>query len=133
MPRNRVLSDAERKERKAEYQRKNRWDHHHWEDRLWRGAKGSAKSRGIAFDIVKEDIIIPLHCPILNIPLYTGAHPKYYPKHKNTASLDRIDSTKGYTKDNIWVISWLANRMKQNATHEELLSFCKGYLNLYGV
>lgn len=133
MARPRVFSDIERKERKADYQRRTRWDHDHWEDRLWRGAKGSSKTRGIPFDITREDIVIPELCPILGLPLYTGAHPEYYPKHNNTASLDRIDSSKGYIKNNIWVISWLANKMKQNASHEELISFCKGYLNLHGL
>lgn len=127
----RRLLTEEQKQKKAIYQRAHRWDHNHWEDRLWRGAKGSAKARGLIFEIDKEDIIIPEICPILSVPLITGAHPDYYPKHNNTASLDRVDSTKGYIKENIWVISWLANKMKQDATHEQLLAFCRGYLNLY--
>jgi hypothetical protein len=34
--------------------------------------------------------------------------------------VDRIDPNRGYIADNIWVISWKANRMKSNATLEEL-------------
>lgn len=128
MARPRLLSDSERKYNKADYQRNNRWDHNHWEDRLWRGAKGSSRARGISFDIKMEDIIIPEVCPILGIPLYTGAHPEYKPKHPNTASLDRKDSTRGYTKDNIWVISWIANKMKSDADKETLRLFCHGIL-----
>ncbi len=45
---------------------------------------------------------------------------------------DRIDSANGYTKDNIQVISSIANRMKWNATKEQLLTFCKGVLSLEG-
>ena len=130
MPRPRKFSDEERKKRKADYQRKVRWDHNHWEDRLWRGAKGSARTRGILFNITREDIKIPEVCPILGIPLYTGAHPEYYPKHSNTASLDRIDSSLGYVSGNVWVISWMANKMKQDATRHMLRLFCLGVLQM---
>jgi hypothetical protein len=35
-------------------------------------------------------------------------------------SLDRIDPKKGYVKGNVAVISYKANRIKQDATPEEL-------------
>ena len=41
-----------------------------------------------------------------------------------TASLDRIDSSKGYTRDNVqWVHKWI-NFMKQDFTQEEFITFC---------
>jgi len=40
-------------------------------------------------------------------------------------SLDRIDSRKGYTKDNIQVISNKANILKNDATLSELKMFAK--------
>ena len=124
------LTDEEKKRRKAEYQKKDRWDHNHWEDRLWRGAKGSSKRRNIPFEITKADIKIPTHCPILGVPLLTGKDPEYHPKHDFMASLDRKDPTKGYTKENIWVISWIANRMKQDAGRETLRIFSSSILFL---
>ena len=35
-------------------------------------------------------------------------------------SIIRIDSALGYTRGNVWVISWRANMLKSNATIAEL-------------
>ncbi len=35
-------------------------------------------------------------------------------------SIDRIDSKKGYTRDNVQIISWKANKLKSTATVEDL-------------
>lgn len=83
---------------------------------LWRSAKNRAIKRGEEFSIGLEDIIIPNKCPILGIPL------KYHRgiKQDNSYSLDRIDSSKGYIKGNVWVISLRANRIKNDSTPQEL-------------
>lgn len=52
--------------------------------------------------------------------------------HPYSPSIDRKDSSKGYIKGNVWVISSIANRMKWNATKEQLLTFCQGVLSLEG-
>lgn len=41
------------------------------------------------------------------------------------ASLDRIDSSKGYIEDNIQFVSWAAQVAKHTFTEEELIHFCK--------
>lgn len=89
------------------------------ERRLLAIAKCRAKRQGIPFDITVEDIIIPEYCPILGIKLEQG-HGNGYHREGNIPSLDKIIPAKGYVKGNVWVISWRANKLKNDATVEEL-------------
>jgi len=90
---------------------------------LWlNSAKSRAKAKGLEFDIVLDDIDFPRYCPLLGIKLDYNAKGA---ANKKSPSLDRIDNTKGYTKDNVWVISYKANTMKNNASLKELKLFCK--------
>ena len=75
-----------------------------------------ARAKGVPFNLTKEDIVIPSVCPVLGIPLEHGT--KGF--HENSPSIDRILPDKGYVRGNIIVISFRANRMKQNATTKEL-------------
>lgn len=93
------------------------------EDKMFRRAKMRAKETGKEFSITKGDIYIPTHCPILGMELKECAGTSG--GAKNSPSLDRIDSFKGYVPGNVWVISRLANQMKANATKEELQLFAK--------
>lgn len=80
-------------------------------------SKSRAKKKGFEHNITIEDIFIPDTCPLLGIPLFVGRGGVC----PNSPTLDRIDSSKGYVKDNVWVISYKANTIKSNATPEELL------------
>jgi hypothetical protein len=98
---------------------------------LYSRLKASAKKRGIEFSLKLTDmyhIDYPLTCPILNIPMKfnTGS------AEDNSYSVDRIDSAKGYSIDNIIVISNKANRIKNNATNEELSKLSRFYEQLTG-
>lgn len=96
---------------------------------LLRWAKGRAKAKGIPVDITEADIRIPSVCPVLGIPLFKGTGKLT----DNSPTLDRIDSTGGYTKDNVLVVSARANRIKSDATIEELLKVAIFYFQLtYG-
>lgn len=79
-------------------------------------AKSRAKAKGLECTITASDIIIPPTCPVLGIPLFRAKETTDAP---NSPSIDRIDPTKGYTKDNVWVISFRANSLKSDATLEE--------------
>lgn len=84
-------------------------------------AKQRCKQSGREFTIAVEDILIPDICPILGIRLNmnSGKSGAYV----NSPSLDRIDNNKGYTPDNIQVISQQANAMKHHASIEQLQRF----------
>jgi hypothetical protein len=85
---------------------------------MWSRAKYRAKQKGIDFTIEQEDITIPDRCPLLGIELV--CHRGKGSQQGNSPSLDRIDSTKGYIKGNVWVISNRANTLKNDATLQEL-------------
>ena len=82
-----------------------------------------AKIKKLEFNIGIEDIIIPDTCPILGMPLFKNKG-RSRPT-ANSPSIDRIDSSKGYTKDNIAIISWRANHLKNNGTIEEFKKIVK--------
>lgn len=88
---------------------------------LHKRAAARALAKGLEFTLKVSDIVVPEVCPVFGVPMVRNT--PYAP------SLDRIDSTKGYTKDNIQVISNLANTMKSNATNEELRRFADWILN----
>ena len=90
-------------------------------------ARQRAKSIGREFTIEVDDIVIPDTCPILgmSINVNSGRSGAYY----NSPSLDRKDNSKGYTADNIHVISQKANAMKHCATNKELHMFANWILS----
>lgn len=95
---------------------------------LWKNARERARNRGLEFTIRWEDLRVPSHCPILCIPLQshlglgrTGHHVDYSP------SIDRIDNSRGYTPDNIVIVSYRANRLKSDASIEELRKIVEFY------
>src|SRR5574343_869888 len=86
---------------------------------IYNRLKSSAKTRNISFDLTLSDLYYlsyPITCPVLGIPLRFNRGKV----EDNSYSIDRIDSTKGYSIDNIIVISWKANRLKSIASKEEL-------------
>ena len=101
-------------EQHEEAKRKRR--EHARKTHLYQGCRARSFHQHLAFDLLPEDIIVPIICPLLGIPLI----PSEGRVSENSPCVDRIDNTKGYTKDNIWIISTRANRIKNDATLEEL-------------
>lgn len=92
--------------------------------------KASAKRRGIPVDLSTVELgelSFPIACPVLGIPLtFNTGRPQ-----DNSYSLDRIDSTKGYTIDNVVVVSYRANVIKRDATLDELKRMVEFYSELH--
>lgn len=110
-----------REDRDKRNARTARWHRGNPERSYVLAAKRRAKSQGVPFDLKPEDIIFPRECPVLGIPIEFTVNGRT----DNTPSLDRMDPVKGYTKGNVRVISWRANRLKSNGTLEELEKIVK--------
>jgi hypothetical protein len=80
---------------------------------LYNHAKTRAKIKGIVFTIEPKDVIIPEVCPIFDVPFS-------FVEKEMSPSLDRKNNDLGYIKENVFVISKRANRIKTDATINEL-------------
>ena len=96
-------------------------------------AKERAKKRNILFDIDKEYLksIYPKNnkCPILNIDFQLGFLNEIKKNKDYAPSLDRIIPDKGYVKGNLVIVSFIANRVKNNVSVETLEKIVNFYKN----
>ena len=83
-------------------------------------ARYRSRAEGIPFNLELGDVLIPEKCPYLGIHLTFELGNG---RIDSNPSIDKIDPSKGYIKGNVQVISELANRMKNSATKEQLLTF----------
>jgi|ERR1041384_3713736 hypothetical protein len=86
--------------------------------------KQRAKMENISFNIVLEDIVIPESCPVFGYKFVFNNKTSLY----NSPSLDRVNNLIGYEKDNIKVISYRANLIKNKGTyedHEKIIKYIK--------
>lgn len=106
------------------------------QDRKFKRPEGellrAAQRRAIKFErictITVDDIIIPETCPVLGIPIFSsngGAT-------DNSPSVDRIDNKQGYVPGNIQVISYRANRLKADATLNDMRRIYEWMKTLHG-
>lgn len=85
---------------------------------IFYAAKARSKRKNIEFTITTETFNEQTHCLIFKQEKFD-----FFAKgssNPNSMSIDRIDPTKGYTPDNVWLICERANRIKSDATPEEL-------------
>ena len=94
--------------------------------KMFCGIKKRAKLKGFEFSLTLDDIPqIPDTCPVLGIPIIPNDG--ISAPTDNSPSIDRIDSKKGYVKGNIRIISNRANRIKSDATVDELRKVLEDY------
>jgi hypothetical protein len=79
--------------------------------------KCSAKRKKIPFDLDIKKIDLPEVCPVFGFKLYFHTVSPDFDSY----SFDRLDNTRGYTKNNVCIISKKANSMKSSGTLEELV------------
>jgi hypothetical protein len=85
--------------------------------------KKRATRLGITFDITPDDIVIPKFCPLLGIELKLQSGTL-----DDSPSVDRIDANIGYIKSNVWVISYRANRAKNNLSLVEITDLFRNWV-----
>lgn len=103
---------------KERYLKVRRWS----VDYMFHRAKSRAAKKGIPFSITKDDIIIPVKCPALGIPLFGRSGSGY---GENSPSLDKIIPHLGYVPGNVIVISGKANMIKCNASPQEIYAVAR--------
>jgi hypothetical protein len=89
-------------------------------------ARRRAREHNLPFDLKFSDIVIPERCPVLGIPLIRGKGKQ----HAGSPSLDRIIPNLGYVRGNVVVVSLRANRLKSNATLDEIRAIARFYCHI---
>ncbi len=96
----------------------------------WQAIKKSAKRRNIPFDLSIQEAWELFEkqkrkCYLTQQSIILCPSRKDIMKGKQTASLDRIDSSKGYTIDNVQWIHKDLNTMKWDFSQEHFINMCK--------
>lgn len=88
--------------------------------------KRRATEKNREFSLDKDELEFPKMCPVLNLELKHGRD-----DWQNSPNIDRIDNNKGYTMDNVIVVSALANTIKTSATPDQIIKVGEFYKKLY--
>ena len=98
--------------------------------RLIYGIRSRSGRKKIACDIDK-DFVIQMYrdqggkCAATGIELKPSLGAGYSRKVPELATIDRIDSSKGYTKDNVRIVCYMYNMAKSSFSDTEVYDFCK--------
>lgn len=105
--------------------------------RIFFRAKRNAETRNLVFDLGKTNeearkfLYDLLHkkqkglCVLSGLPIIVATTIKNDMRGETTASLDRIDSSKGYVRENVQWVHKLVNKMKMDLDESVLISLCE--------
>ena len=88
--------------------------------------KRRAEEKGLPFNLTKEDLVSTGFCPALGIPIQHNSKQAF-----DSISVDRIYPELGYVKGNVLLISDLANRIKTNASPQQIKQVADFYAKIY--
>lgn len=114
---------------KLHLKRKTRKMHSFIPNYVWTNLVRGAKDRNLEVTITIKDIWITFlkqnkKCALTNWDLTFDRR-----KTLTTASVDRIDSSKGYTLDNIQIVHKKANKLKMDFSENDFFAMCKAIAN----
>lgn len=93
-----------------------------------RSAKSRSKKMGFPSDLDEDELsqqMLTGRCAVTGVPfLFDKIRGPFTP------SLDRIDPSKGYTKDNVRLVSWIFNRIRSDYEEEDVLRFIEALRNM---
>lgn len=96
----------------------------------WHGAKDRAIRKQLPFDISKQDLLVLWKlqdgkCALSGLPMtYELAEGRVY----TNVSIDQIEPSKGYTKENIQLVCMAVNQLKSDFDLNTVLTICKSIL-----
>ncbi len=99
--------------------------------KIWSNLVSNSKNRNLKLEITADDIYEKYlkqnkKCALSGLDLFLS-----FDMNVNTVSIDRIDSKKHYTKDNIQIVHKIINQCKMDLNDDKFYDFCKSvYLNL---
>jgi regulator of replication initiation timing len=115
--------ECEKQRRKSDYFEKYKTDDAAFKKQFY-DLRGRAKAKGVPFSIELDDIDRPEFCPVLGTKLRYGINHNTeeakWKKHPDRASFDKVIPSLGYVPGNVFIISLEANRLKSNASLEQL-------------
>jgi hypothetical protein len=106
--------------------------------RLYHFAKTRAKERGLEFAITKEYALALLDrqdfkCALTGLPLEVALSARKHMRGGTSASLDRIDSSKGYVVGNVQWLHKDVNRMKWILSESRFIEICRSVVRMHGM
>lgn len=95
---------------------------------IWNSAKSRAKLGNFPFDLTKEEIKVKLmhgRCERTGIEFDYSPASQGKMRNKFSASIDKIDQSKGYVSGNVQLVVWCYNTGKGEMSDAEFFAFCK--------